>query len=395
MKNKAIYLLAAGHLVTDISQGALPALLPFFISQYGLNYAAAGLLVMAATVSSSVVQPIFGYYADRISKPWFILIGPLLSGLGLALTGWLDNFYLILAAVAMSGLGVAAFHPEGARMANRFAGPKKAAGMSIFSVGGNAGFAVGPLLAVGLVTAWGLPGTLFLVVPGLVIAIVFWGMIRAADQAAAQNVAQLPDSADSDSGIAKTVPTPVLADAWLPFVLLTAAIVCRSLVMSGINTFLPLYWTDYFHQSEAAASTALTLVFSAGIIGNIVGGQLADRFGYRRTVLGGFLLLIPLMLLFVLARTIGPATWLLVPIGLVTFVTFSPMIVMGQQCLPSRVGFASGITIGLAVSVGGFAAPFLGRLADQSGIHAVFLLLTVFPFLAAALVALAPKSRVD
>ncbi|ATW26886.1 MFS transporter [Candidatus Formimonas warabiya] len=385
MKHKLISLLFAGHLLTDVCQGAVPALLPFFIAAYHLSYSAAGFLVLAATISSSVVQPLFGHLADRVSMPWLIAFGPLLAGLGIAFAGLSRDYHYILIGVTLCGLGAAIYHPEAARMANWASGEKKASGMSIFSVGGNAGFALGPVVTAGLVLAWGLKGMGFFLIPAFLGAAL---LLKA--------FTRQPSVSHNDPP-AQEVPLtaePNVQDAWVPFMVLVGAIVCRSVLLQGFNAFFPLYWIEVFHKSETAASTMLTVALGMGVMGNLAGGWLADRFGNKKTVLAAFVLLIPLLLAFVRLQNDLAATLLLVPIGFVMFVSFGPMIVMGQQYLPGRVGFASGITIGLAVSIGGFAAPLLGKLADHAGIHAVFYLLILFPVLSAALFFALPKDAV-
>ena len=133
---RAMTTLSAGHLFTDISQGAIPAMLPFLLATDHLNYAAVSALVLAATISSSVIQPLFGHLSDRISLPWLMPIGPALAGLGVALAGFAPSYALTFAAIVVSGIGVAAFHPEGSRFANYVSGARRASGMSLFSVGG-------------------------------------------------------------------------------------------------------------------------------------------------------------------------------------------------------------------------------------------------------------------
>lgn len=145
--SRYIYLLSAGHLFTDMNQGALPAILPFLIAAYHFNYAQVATLVLASTVVSSIIQPVFGNLADKTPRPWMMAIGVLLAGTGMAAAGFLSDFRLLFLSIMISGIGVAAFHPEGARMANKVSGDKKGTGVSIFSFGGNAGFAVGPILA--------------------------------------------------------------------------------------------------------------------------------------------------------------------------------------------------------------------------------------------------------
>src|SRR5207248_2693672 len=130
----------------------------FLISKNNLSYAAASALVLAATVSSSVIQPLFGHVSDRLSLPWLMPLGPALGGLGVALAGFTSTYALTFAAIVLSGIGVAAFHPEGSRFANYVSGARRASGMSLFSVGGNVGFALGPVLVTPLMLAFGLHG---------------------------------------------------------------------------------------------------------------------------------------------------------------------------------------------------------------------------------------------
>ena len=164
--------LSAGHLFTDVSQGSIPALLPFLITRQHLNYASASALILAATISSSIIQPLFGHVSDRRSLPWLMPIGPALGGLGVALIGIAPNYGLTFAAVVVSGIGVASFHPEGSRFANYVSGARRSSGMSLFSVGGNIGFALGPALVTPLVLVFGLHGTLLMIVPTWLMALV-------------------------------------------------------------------------------------------------------------------------------------------------------------------------------------------------------------------------------
>ena len=142
MKYRHVGLLSVGHLATDINQGALPAMLPFFIAAYDLSYAAAASIVFATNMTSSIVQPLFGHAADRFSKPWLLSIGLMLAGMGLALTGIFQGYRWIMILAIVSGIGIAAYHPEAARLVNFAAGTKKGAAMSLFGVGGTMGFGI-------------------------------------------------------------------------------------------------------------------------------------------------------------------------------------------------------------------------------------------------------------
>ncbi len=373
---RAMAVLSAGHLFTDVSQGAIPALLPFLIVRDHLNYASASALILAATISSSVIQPLFGHVSDRRSLPWLMPLGPVLGGLGVALVGIAPSYGLTFAAVLVGGVGVAAFHPEGSRFANYVSGARRSSGMSLFSVGGNIGFALGPVLITPLVLAFGLHGTLFVLIPT-------WLM-------AAMLVHELPRlksfRADLKGG---RVQRTGARDAWGPFILLGGVIALRSFVYFGFVTFIGLYFLHDLHTSHALASGALTAMLVGGAAGTLIGGPLADRFGRRAVLRGSMALLPPLIVCFLVS---GPALAIVFAAltGAVTIATFAVTIVMGQEYLPGRLGVASGVTIGLSIGLGGIGAPLLGLVADAHGLRAVFELLVVFPVLALALAQLLP-----
>src|ERR1700759_1807911 len=221
---RAMATLSAGHLFTDVAQGSIPALLPFLIVRDHLSYAGASALILAATIASSVIQPLFGHLSDRRSVPWLMPAGPILGGLGVALAAIAPSYALTFAAVVVSGIGVAAFHPEGSRFANYVSGARRSSGMSLFSVGGNIGFALGPALVTPLVLAFGLSGTAFVLIPT-------WAM-------AAVALHELPRlrgfRADVVEGRVQRSDQP---EAWKPFAVLASVIAVRSIVYFGLVGF--------------------------------------------------------------------------------------------------------------------------------------------------------------
>src|SRR4030042_159891 len=149
---KTLAILSAGHLITDINQGALPALLPFFKEALNLSYTTSGVILLSSNLTSSIIQPVFGHLSDKRPVGWLLPLSPLIACLGLSLTGFVSSYSLIILSVILSGFGVASFHPEGFKTAHFFTGDKKATGMSIFAVGGNLGIALGPIMALSLVS---------------------------------------------------------------------------------------------------------------------------------------------------------------------------------------------------------------------------------------------------
>ncbi len=364
MDKKKIFLVSLGHLSCDVNGGALPAILPFLITNYGFNYQAAAGLMFAFSCLSSIIQPVFGYLSDRISKPWFIPLGVLLAGGGLATIGFLQHYWAIFAAVVVSGVGAALFHPEGARYANKVSGAAKGTGLSIFSMGGNSGFVVGPILAVTAIGAFGMRGTVVFGGLALIMVLILLYQISHLDGPTAPAAAGTAKAA----GKAEQDPAHASENNWREFSKLTVAIVARSILFVGFNTFIPLYWIHVFGQSKSAGAIALTCFCIFGVISNFIGGLLSDRFGYLRIIRFSYLLMIPVTILFALQSNRYAAFALLLPLGFSLYAPFSSMVVLGQKYLAKNIGFASGVTLGLATSMGGVVAPLLGWVADTHGL---------------------------
>ncbi|MEU2564660.1 MFS transporter [Streptomyces longispororuber] len=359
--------MSLGHTCVDVYQGAVAALVPYFVAERAYGYAAASGIVLAASLLSSVVQPLFGALTDRWALPWLLPVSTLVGGAGVALSGVFGSYALTLAVVAVSGIGVAAYHPEAARVA-RVASRGSHTAMGWFSLGGNIGFATAPLLVAAVVATGGLRASPLLVVPALAGAALCAAALReiraplAATAAAAR--------AAKDAG----------ADDWPSFLRLSGAIVCRSIVFVGLSTFISLYVRERSGGGELAGTVALFVLYVGGAVGTVAGGRLAARYSrvvvvrrsYALTVLavaGVVLVPGPLLYLFVALTSAG------------LYVPFSLHVTLGQDYLPSRVGTASGVTLGLTVSVGGVASPLIGALADVTSLRTALAPLIALPAL--------------
>jgi MFS transporter, FSR family, fosmidomycin resistance protein len=372
--------LSLGHLSVDLCQGALPALLPFLIAEHGWSYGQAAALVLASTVSSSVIQPLFGHLSDARSLSWLLPAGVALAGVGISLAGIAGSYPLTFAVVVVSGLGVAAYHPEGSRFANYVSGARRATGMSLFSVGGNAGLALGPAIVTPLALALGLAGTPLIGLVPLTVAVLLARELRRL-----QGFKPLPGAgADAAAGAGD--------DQWRPFARLALAIAARSVVFFGLMTLVPLYFVDELGASEATANTALTVVLASGAVGTLIGGRLADRFGRRIVLRVSLAALTPLIVVFLLSG-VGVAIAALSLIGAATIATFSVTVVMGQEYLPSRLGVASGVTLGLSIGLGGLGAAVLGQIADAHGLRTTLELVALLPLPALLLAMTLPERR--
>jgi MFS transporter, FSR family, fosmidomycin resistance protein len=368
IKYRLIFLLSFGHLVTDINQGALPAILPFLISEYNLTYSAGASIVFAANSSSAIVQPLFGYLADRLSRPWLIPLAVLVAGVGLGATGLMDSYATAVILAVVSGIGIAAFHPQGARLVNFAAAGKKGTSMSFFGLGGILGFAIGPILATWALVSMGLKGTAVLIIPVAIASVLLLSHLSSFNKLEKE-----------DRELKSNNQTILKEDRWLAFLLLSFIIVVRSITFYGINTFIPLYWTGYLNETVARGGIALSVIAVSGVFGNIFGGWISDRIGFKKMIIWGnfcIAILLPIMI-FTDHPTI--ALIALIPIGFTMATTYSPTIVMGQEYLPNRVGFSSGVTLGISVAFGGIAAPFIGMIGDSYGIWAALASVAFLP----------------
>lgn len=382
LDRRSLTVLGLAHMCTDMCQGAVPALLPFLAVQRGYSYTALGSLILAATIGSSLIQPVFGLVSDRVRQPWLMPLGVLVAGAGVALAGVTPSYGWTVAAIAVSGLGVAAFHPEGARFAGVAAGERRGRGMSMFSVGGNAGFALGPLLTTPLVLAFGLSGTLGLVLPGMVMALILH-----------RHLGRLRELDAHRAAAATAAGAPHVPDRWGPFTRMGTVVALRSGVYFGLQSFVPLWFVQRLDSTESVGNAALTAMLVAGAIGTLAGGRLVDRIGPRAVLLGTMVASVPLLVVLPLVGP-GVAFGVLAAIGLVTIASFSVTVVLGQQYLPNRTGLASGVTLGLAIGVGGLVATALGVLADARGLESVLWVIAALPVPAALLSLTLPRERV-
>lgn len=362
MNRRRLATLTASHLIDDLYQGAVPALVALMVFTRGYSYTAATGLTLAATVLSSVAQPAFGLLTDRRPMRWLLPTGLALAGIGIGLSGMSDDYALTWAAIALSGLGVAAYHPEASRAARGAAGGT-AVGMSWFALGGNIGFAVGPTATTAVLLATGLGGTPLLAVPAVV----------AAAALAFHRPAPSPRSAKAGrDGTSR----------WRPFLWLTGAVVARSVVFFGASSLIALYLRQRFGADPATASSALTVLLGVGAAATLLGGRLADRLGRVRTIRAGHALAVPALVGLVAAPSLPLAFLATALLGIALYLPFSVQVTLGQDYLPDRVGTASGVTLGLAVSAGGLLAPALGALADHTDLGTALAVLTVAPLAA-------------
>ena len=345
---RAMAALSAGHLATDFANGALPALLPFLVAKFELSYTLAALVMLAWATSSSVIQPLFGLVSDRRGALWLLPAGLAVGGSAMALASPAPSYWLVLVLVTLSGLGTAAYHPEGSKFAAYVSGRRRATGMSLFSIGGNVGYALGPIAVTLAVTSFGLEGGLLIAAPCLAVSALLvalrsylGGFVPARDDR------RLTGGQERRGAL----------------VALLGVITFRSVAWFGLITFVPLLEVSRGH-SEAYGNRLLAAMLLAGGIGTLVAGPVADRIGRRPVLVASVAATAPLIFVYLESGgVLGAAALALV--GVCVIGTFGVTMVMSQEYLPGHVGTASGLSIGLSIGLGGIAAVALGALADS------------------------------
>jgi MFS transporter, FSR family, fosmidomycin resistance protein len=373
---KAIAALSAGHFATDFSNGALPALLPFLVQRFELSYTAVGALMLVSALASSIIQPLFGLWSDRHGAVWLLPAGVALAGIGMALAASSTTYWACLAFVAVSGIGTAAYHPEGSKFAAYVSGSRRASGMSLFSIGGNLGVALGALATAPLLLVFAREGGLLIAVPALVVTIMLLASMTYLAGFA-------PERTSTRAAVGEDRPGALA--------LLLGVIALRSAGWFGLLTFVPL-WAVSLGHSKAYGNNLLALMLFAGGVGTLAAGPLADRIGRRPVLLATLIATPPLVIVFVaIGGWIGAAALALVGVCVVS--TFGVTGVMSQEYLPSRIGLASGLSIGLSIGLGGIAALALGAVADSIDLRTAMYACAAVPALAIVLGFMLPSSR--
>ena len=340
------------HCINDFGQGSLAALIPFFIANFGLNYYQSASIIFCNTIVASVAQPILGYVADRWRVPWFIPVGFSITLVSISAIALATSYEMILALSLLAGVGAALFHPEAALLVNRTQSHEIGNAMGRFAVGGSAGFALGPLLAGGVYVFGGQFLWLFTVIALIGVLLYVYAFTGSTDTDA---IGESKSSAKStNSG----------TNDWVSFGKLFFVIASRSILFSVLSIFIPILYITVINGEASASSLALTMYFAMGAVLTYMGGALSDKLGFLKTVRLGNLIFLPSVLVFIFVPNIWGFFGAMIPMAFGVFSQYGPITVLGQKYLAKNAGFASGITLGLGITLGGLVAPYVGHLAD-------------------------------
>ena len=366
LRNGKLLSLMLGHFTVDSYIGVVPILYPLLIGKFHLTLATVGLVSLAYSGMAALAQPPFGLLADRFGTR-FTGVALAWTALTFALVGFVNNFPLLVLLALASGLGSGAFHPFGALdVRGLLPALRRSLGMSIYVTAGTVGVAAGPIVGILLTSAFGLHGTGFLIIPGLITGgYLLWRM---------RGPAKVVTAAVRSSGLAAPVPVFALA-------VVIGVMMSRSWTVTVFQAFTPTWYAQQGYGPEFYGPLATTLVL-ASAAGTLGCGSLADRFGRRTVILATLVLSVPAILLFCLF----PGPWAFgsaVLIGLLAASTAPLMLLMAQQLMSSRAGLASGLVMGLGFVTGAIGVPINGAIGDALGLqrslltHVILVIVTI------------------
>ncbi len=374
MQRKPLSAITAAHISVDMQTGSLAVLLPFLLTTFNLNYAAAAAIITANNIVIAIAQPLFGTLGDRKSFKWMVWVGCLLTGAMMVTVLWWQSYWLVVAAVLLSGLGSAMFHPEALSRVRAVSGQQAISGTSFFFSGGNIGFALGPIVATLLIEQWGRLGGLLMLVPTAIGLLLLWSQWKIISQDSTKK-ARL-------SGQAGTIAIGLIA-------FLVGLITLRSTIQGGLQTFIPLYFQSLGDSKEHAAFL-VTIVAIFGAVGTLTGGVLADRYGRKRVM--GLSALAALGLLYGFLHTTGIQQMVfLATAGVCISMAWPIIVVMIQEAMPGNVGLASGLSLGTSYGATGLGVAMLGNFADGFGLAATMTLITLLPILVVLMTLFVPE----
>lgn len=359
------------HLLNDIIQAILPAIYPMLKLDYALSFTQIGLITLIFQLTASLLQPAVGLYTDKHPKPYLLPLGMVFTLLGLALLSLTASFSMLLLASALIGLGSSTFHPEASRVARMASGGRYGFAQGLFQVGGNAGSALGPLLAALIILPRG-QGSIgwfcLLAMLGIIV------LLRVSRWVVTSNARlQLRSAAKHGNGLTTQQTQQAL-------LILALLVFSKYVYMTCLSNFYTFYLIENFAVSVADSQLFLFLFLAAVAVGTVAGGPIGDRIGRKPVIWVSIVGAAPLALLLPYVNLTG-AAMLTVLIGLIMSSAFSAIIVFAQELMPAKIGMISGVFYGMMFGISGIAAALLGMLADATSISTIFKLCAWFPLL--------------
>jgi FSR family fosmidomycin resistance protein-like MFS transporter len=377
INKKAIFAIFLIHFIGDFFQSFIRPLLPVMANKFELSMAQVGLITGIATFMAFLIQPFFGYLADRYKTRLILLVGSFAGAICIPMVGLAPYFWIVLVLIGLGSISSAIYHPTAAGMVSVYAGPRTGLAMSIFGLGGTLGFTLGPIVCSGYITLMGLQRLPILTIFGVLVFVILFIMIPAADS----------DSL-SRSDFFGTLKES-LGKVWKPVLLIWLIAFCRAFVEQSLLTFIPVL-TAAEGYSLVSVGGIVSLFTIGGSISALVCGHLVDRIGFKPVYFFSFALSSPSLLLFINAdgRHIYPLALLA---GFFLLATLFPALALAQKVVPRGRSLVSSIIMGLAMGIAGLMMPLTGKIADIYGIRTVLTCIGFLPLAALLLIRNLPE----
>lgn len=368
-----LFAISFTHLLNDMIQSVIPAIYPMIKDKYGFTFAQIGMITLAFQMTSSILQPFTGRYADRHPRPYALATGMVFTLAGLLLLAWAGSYAWIIVAVSVIGLGSSVFHPEASRVAQMASGGKKSLAQSIFQVGGNGGNALGPLLAALIVLPYGQGAIGWFGVAAIVAAFCLARVGNWYRERLRHAVRQVRATADGPAGLSRGRIRTAMS-------ILVILIFSKYFYIACMTNYFTFFLIDKFGISVRQSQLCLFAFLAALAVGTLAGGVLGDRYGRKYVIWGSILGAAPFTLLLPYVNFFWTIA-LAVVTGLIIASAFSAILVYATDLLPDKVGMIAGLFFGLMFGLGGLASAFFGWLADRTSVEFIFHISSWLPWL--------------
>ncbi len=372
------------HGINDIMQSLLSSIYPLLKDNYGLDFWQIGLLTFTFQMTASMLQPVVGIVTDRKPMPYSLPYGMAFSLVGLIVLAYAGHFWMLLLGASLIGIGSAVFHPESSRIARLASGGKHGLAQSVFQVGGNAGQAIGPLLAAFIVVPFGQASIAWFAIASLIGILVLWRV--------SGWYARLRKAMKNRTAHGFTSPFSKSRVGWA-LAILTLLVLTKNAYIASIASYYTFYVIEKFDVSMQMSQVLLFVFLGSSALGTLLGGPVGDRYGQKAMIWFSIVGVLP----FTLALPYANYEWtivLTIMIGLILSSAFSNIVVFAQELVPGHIGMIGGVFFGLAFGMGGIAAALLGVVADMKGIDFVFTVCSYLPFLGLLTIFLPNMKRV-
>jgi FSR family fosmidomycin resistance protein-like MFS transporter len=368
-----LVILSSTHLLNDLMQSLIPASYPVLKEAYSLDFVQIGMITLTFQIAGALLQPVIGMVTDRHAAPYSPVVAMMFTLSGLVNLAFAQTYEMILVSVALIGIGSSIFHPEATRMARYAAGRRQGLAQGIFQVGGQTGGALGPLFAAFIIVPWGLSGLAWFAVLALLAMMLLIWIGSKQREISAEFMAM---RARRKTEVETPIHAPMTIGIGL--LVLTFLMFTKNFYGESFRSFYTFYLIERFGLSIPASQVMLFVFLLAAAVGVLIGGILGDRIGRYKIIWISVLGPLPFTLLLPYADLLWTGV-LTITINLIMASAFASILIYAMELMPNRIGLIGGLFYGLNFGLGGVAAGFLGVLAEEQGVEAMYFICSFLP----------------